>query len=201
MSETQDYLEIMAGRKRLELEYKEGNLVSGYTAHGLSARIIENLHCGQYIDGWGFLVDREFEDGDIDKMKRHFYEWKEMERVQRQIEEKEHRLEEEERNQLLSEVTWTKEKCLQLYGGISYRHLITIDSQQYCFEEKKISGLGRVIVPEYEVSESILGEPVAKLIDGKWHWSVIHCFKEEMIPMTAREERAYLIVYRYGSLL
>lgn len=32
MNETQEYLEIMAGRKRLDIEYKEGDIVSGYTA-------------------------------------------------------------------------------------------------------------------------------------------------------------------------
>ena len=200
MNETQEYLEIMAGRKRLELEYKTGEFVSGYTAQGLHARIIENLHCGQYIDGWGFLVDREFEDGDIHKMKRHFFEWKEMHEIQKNLEEEEARKASEEKEKQLSGVLWSHEESLMLYGGVSYLHKIQIENETYEFEEKKISGMGRVIVPKYEIGKDIFGEALPECIDETWYWSYIQGGKEEKFPMSCREERAFKIVHQYGFI-
>ena len=198
MNETQEYLEIMAGRKRLELEYKTGEFVSGYTAFGLHARIIESLHCGQYIDGWGFLVDREFEDGDILRMKRHFYEWKEMDELQKRLEEESLKKEREEKENMLAGVTWTKQENLQLYGGISYIHKIQFENSEFSFEEKKISGMGRVIVPQYTIDDNAVGEPLPELLEGRWFWSYIHEGKEKKLPMLEDEEKAYLIIYQYG---
>ena len=200
MNETQEYLEIMAGRKRLELEYKTGEFVSGYTATGLHARIIESLHCGQYIDDWGFLVDREFEDGDINRMKRHFFEWKEMNELQKRLEEEEERKSQEEKEQILSGVIWEQEEQLQLYGGISYIHRIRLENREFVFEEKKISGMGRVITPQYKVCGDCFDDPLPEYIEDKWHWSYIQAGREAKMRMTDTEERAYEIVYRYGKL-
>ena len=200
MNETQEYLDIMAGKKRLQLEYKEGNLVSGYTAHGLSARIIESLHGGQYIEGWGFLVDREFEDGDIERMKRHFFEWKEMEEVQEQLEQEEQRLAEEEKERLLKDAVWTYKESFQMDGSRAYLHGVKIGNQQFLFQEKKIQGLGRVVVPQYEVCKDSFGEPLPEWIDGRWCWTYVMGGREETLPMTPEEERAYRIVYQYGPL-
>lgn len=201
MNETQEYLEIMSGRKRLELEYKTGDIVSGYTAEGLHARIIESLHCGQFIDGWGFLVDREFEDGDIHRMKRHFYEWKEMDEIQKKLEEEELKKASEEKSRLLSGVEWKWEKKLQLYGGFSYKHWIRVGEEEFTFEEKKISGLGRVIVADYEVSKDCIGEALPELVDDRWYWSYISTGKETKLPMTENEEKAYKIILKYGQLI
>ena len=201
MNETQEYLEIMAGRKRLELEYKTGDLVSGYTASGLHARIIESLHCGQHIDGWGFLVDREFEDGDIHRMKRHYFEWKEMEDIQKRLEEESEKRARKEKEELLSGVIWTQKENLQLYGGVSYIHTIQLKNREFVFEEKKISGMGRVIIPQYEICKDTFGEPLPECIDGRWFWSYIQAGREEKLALSSEEERAYLIVYRYGKLI
>lgn len=201
MNETQEYLEIMAGRKRLQLEYKTGDIVSGYTAEGLHARIIESLHCGQYIDGWGFLVDREFEDGDINRMKRHFYEWKEMDEIQKKLEAEEKRKASEEKERLLAGVEWKWEKKLQLYGGFFYKHWIRVEEEEFTFEEKKISGLGRVIVADYEVAKDCIGEALPECKDDKWYWSYISTGKETKLPMTEKEEKAYKIILKYGQLM
>lgn len=201
MNETQEYLEIMAGRKRLNLEYKTGEFVSGYTAEGLHARIIESLHCGQYIDGWGFLVDREFEDGDIHRMKRHYYEWKEMDEIQKRLEEASDQKEEEKKEAFLDGVQWKKEEKYNLYGGIIYLHSIQLDKKEYVFEEKKISGMGRVIVPQYDINQEGMFDALAECVEGKWYWSYIYGGKEEKVPMDPEEEKAYLIVYRYGCLV
>ncbi|MBE5955244.1 MAG: hypothetical protein E7253_02205 [Lachnospiraceae bacterium] len=201
MNETQEYLEIMAGRKRLELEYKTGDVVSGYTAYGLHARIIESLHCGQYIDGWGFLVDREFEDGDIARMKRHYFEWKEIEEMQKALEDAESEHLRKEKEKLLEGVSWVKKENLQLYGGVSYIHTIRIENEEFRLEEKRISGMGRVIVPLYEVAKDILGDSFSECIDDRWYWSYIKEGREEKLLMSGKEERAYLIVYRYGMLV
>ena len=201
MNETLEYLEIMAGRKRLELEYKTGEIVSGYTAFGLHAKIIESLHCGQYVDGWGFLVDREFEDGDIHRMKRHFFEWKEMHEIQKTLEEEARKKEIEEKEKLLAGVSWKQEEHLELYGGISYKHYIQIEENEFIFEEKKISGMGRVILPLYEICKDAFDTPLPECIDGKWCWSYIQAGKEQKLPMSSLEERAFIIVYQYGLLL
>ena len=200
MNETQEYLEIMAGRKRLELEYKAGEIVSGYTAYGLHARIIENLHCGQYIDGWGFLVDREFEDGDINRMKRHFFEWKEMDEIQKSLEAEEKQKAAEEKEEMLSGVNWHYEEKLQLYGGLSYIHKIKIEKEEFLFEEKKISGMGRIISPLYEICKDAFDTPLPECKDGKWCWTYIQAGKETKLSMSETEERAFCIVYRYGLI-
>lgn len=200
MSETQDYLDIMAGKKRLEIEYKEDDIFSGYTAHGLSARIIESLHCGQYIDNWGFLIDREFEDGDIDKMKRHFFEWKEMEEIQNQLKEKEEEAYEDEKKKLLDGVHWTHTEHYEIDGNQSFSHSITIDGHTYILREKKVAGMGKMVVPEYEFAPGVWDEPLAEWIDGRWCWTYFAMAREEMVPMKAAEERAFLIVKKYGML-
>lgn len=201
MNETQEYLEIMAGRKRLELEYKSGEIVSGYTASGLHARIIENLHCGQYIDGWGFLVDREFEDGDIHRMKRHFFEWKEMHEIQKSLEQEAKQKAMEEKEEMLSGVVWKQEEIFELYGGPAYKHFIQLEDEEFIFEEKKISGMGRVIIPLYEICKDAFDTPLPECMNGRWCWSYIQAGKETKLPMSKTEERAYRIVYQYGLLL
>ena len=200
MNEVQEYLEIMAGRKRLELEYKSGDIISGYTAHGLHARIIENLHCGQFITGWGFLVDREFEDGDIMKMKRHFYEWQEMEEERKVYLEQKEQMEQEEKERLLQGVSWSTKESFQIDGSLSYIHHMTINGKEYTFCEQKIAGMGKVIQPQYEICKNILGEPLPEYRDGHWYWSYILNGKEEKIQMEQEEERAYQILLRYGKL-
>lgn len=205
MNETQEYLAIMAGKKRLELEYKEGDIISGYTAHGMSARIIESLHCGQYIDGWGFFVDREFEDGDIMKMKRHFYEWKELEEERNHYsgeEENETEAdgEEKEKETFLAGMLWNKKENFQLDGGRSYFHEITVENRKFVFTEKKIPGMGRVVLPEYPVCGNPFLDPIPAKIEDKWYWTFIRGGKEEKVALDPLEERAYLAVYRYGTL-
>ncbi len=200
MDETKEYLAIMAGHKRLELEYKAGDIVSGYTASGLHARIIESLHCGQYIEGWGFLVDREFEDGDIDKMKRHYYEWKEIMETQQILALEEERRQEEEREELLSGVEWTQKEDFQMDGSLSYVHHIKIDHREFILKETRISGIGRVILPEYEIQKDSFGDPLPEFLDGKWYWACIMAGREQRILMEPEEERAYRIVLQYGAL-
>lgn len=206
MNETQEYLAIMAGKKRLELEYKEGDVISGYTAHGLSARIIESLHCGQYIEGWGFFVDREFEDGDIMKMKRHYYEWKELQEQGKEDEETGTEdsdtasQEEREKEAFLSDVIWIKKEKFQLDGSRSYSHDVTVGNRQFTFTEKKIPGIGRVVLPEYPVCGNPFLDPLPALVDEKWCWTYIRAGKEEKVPLDPEEEKAYLAVYRYGTL-
>lgn len=200
MSETQDYLDIMAGKKRLEIEYKEGEFISGYTAEGLSARIIESLHCGQYIDNWGFLIDREFEDGDIQKMKRHFFAWKEMEEVQIELKKQEEEAYEREKEELLAGILWSHTEHYEIDGNKSFSHLLIIEGQTYVFREKKVAGMGRIIVPEYQIAPDVFDEPFAEQIDGKWHWTYLSMAQEEKMPMKEAEERAFLVVKKYGML-
>ena len=66
-----EYDAIMSGEKPLDIRFHDGNNWSGMEAFGVSAEVILDLHCGRYLDGIGYIVDPEFADGNIEKMKRH----------------------------------------------------------------------------------------------------------------------------------
>lgn len=75
-----------------------------------------------------------------------------------------------------------------------------MDGHTYVLREKKVAGMGKIIVPEYEIAPGISDEALAECIDGKWHWTYLAMAHEEKLPMTEGEEKAYLIVYKYGFL-
>lgn len=69
-----EYNAILSGEKPLDYHYEEGDCCSGDVVYGISAEVVRDLHCGRYIDGFGTVVDREFQNTDISVMKRHYEE-------------------------------------------------------------------------------------------------------------------------------
>lgn len=59
--------------KSFNVQYRDGEYLSGYTTYStVESEIFEELCCGHYVDGWGTYIEKEFIDGDIDKMMQHF---------------------------------------------------------------------------------------------------------------------------------
>lgn len=71
-----EYNAILSGEKPLDYHHEEGEYCSGDVVYGISAEVVRDLHCGRYIDGFGTVVDREFQGTDISIMKRHYEEWR-----------------------------------------------------------------------------------------------------------------------------
>lgn len=150
----EEYRDFMSGKRKLKISFSEGEYLSGYTAFGNSAKVIADLHCGHYVEGWGFLVDEEFADGNIEKMKRHFEEVE-----NRKAEEKKERVEKEkayekEKEEVLKDVKWETFTSLEEdEGGLTkvYRHILTINKEKYIFTERNVFDFGRVIVPSVKL--------------------------------------------------
>lgn len=82
----QEFNSILSGEKPLEMTYTQGENIHGFTATGISKDVIEYLHCGIQV-GCDFWINREFKDGNIEKMKKHYEEWKEKDERRKKQEE------------------------------------------------------------------------------------------------------------------
>ena len=66
---------ILSGDKPLDIVFNDGEYFSGHIVYGVSADVVRFLHCGhQMCDG--YVLDKEFEDGNIERMKAHYENWK-----------------------------------------------------------------------------------------------------------------------------
>lgn len=197
-----EFSDLLDGKKSLEISFHDGEYWSGYTAYGISRDVIKYLHCGHDIGSGLFSIDKGFEDGNIDKMKKHFEEWKnEQERKEEELRLKKEKYE-KEKQEFLDGVVWKVNEYFETDEGgrtKSYRHFITINGKMYIFCERNIFDFGRVINPDYEISDGIKGG-LASYKDGKWIWEafVEKYGWEKVRDMTEDEEHAFLIVQKYG---
>ena len=121
--------------------------------------------------------------------------------LRRSLEEEEEQRALLEKEKALQGIDWQQEKKLQMFGDVSHIHKLRLEEKEYIFEEKKISGMGRVIIPLYDICGDDFVEPIPECIDGKWHWTFIKAAKQEKLPMSEAEERAYKAVYHYGCFM
>lgn len=145
-----EYNNLMSGKRKLKISFCEGEYLSSYIAFGNSAKVIADLHCGHYVEGWGFLVDEEFADGNIENMKSHFLEVENKKAEEKKKREEEKKAYEEEKEEALKDVKWeTFTSVGKDEGGVTnaYRHVLTINKKQYMFTERNIFDYGRVIMP------------------------------------------------------
>ena len=188
--------EIMKGERTLSIK-QHYYYHTRKMACGMDRDIIEYLHCGSE-SFLGFLVDREFEDGDINKMLAHY---EEVEKELRKKEEEEER-KKKEKEKLLDGVQWDiKEYADRDEGGrtTSYKHIITVNGETFIFYERNVFDCGRVINPGYKITKSI-DTGVAVFENGKWIWYdfTAGIGWEPVRELSGNEERAYEIVEKYG---
>lgn len=148
--EKKEYDDLMSGTRKIKITFCEGEYLSGYTAFGNSAKVIADLHCGHYVEGWGFLVDEEFADGNIEKMRKHFEEVENKKAEEKKKREEEKKAYEEEKEEALKDVKWETFTSVEKdEGGATnaYRHVLTINKKQYMFTERNMFDYGRVIMP------------------------------------------------------
>lgn len=200
----EEYKALMSGQKELEIFYHDGEYLSGYQAVGVSAEIVEKLHCGHYVDGWGVYVDNEFSNRDIEAMKRHG------DSVEKEMAEKERKRQEtmeqyvHEKDSMLDGVSWDiTKKFVTDEGGktIIYHHTLIVDGKSYEFDERNIFDFGRVINPFYSVSPGIISGGLAKQEGDKFYWQVFRSGEGwlNIREITGSELQAYLIVLKYGE--
>lgn len=153
-----EYNAILSGEKPLDYHHEEGEYCSGDVVYGISAEVVRDLHCGRYIDGFGTVVDREFQGTDISIMKRHYEEWRKQQEAIKTERESKIKAFEEERSKMLEGVQWDiKEHSLCDEGGKTkcYIHTITINDETYVFKERNIFDFGRAINPCYSIAPGI----------------------------------------------
>lgn len=191
-----EYNALMNGEKPLEISLFEGEYWQGYTATGVSRDVINDLHCGHDVDIY-FRVDKEFIDGDIEKMKAHAKEIEEAEKLRKEKELEEVEKRRKEKEEMLQGVSWKVEP----YGKKSYKHTIVINDEEFVFNERYIEDFGLVINPMYKVIEGESGG-LASNEDGKLCWLVFRDKGGWQVAreMTENECRAYKIVQKYGKL-
>lgn len=113
-----EYNAILSGEKSLDYHYEEGEHCSGDVVYGISAEVVRDLHCGRYIDGFGTVIDHEFQNADISVMKRHYEEWRKQQAAIKAERESKIKAFEEEKSKLLEGVNWDIEKhSLRDEGG------------------------------------------------------------------------------------
>lgn len=49
--------DLKAGRIKLNISYYDGEYLSGYIAHGVSADLLEELELAHYVSGWGVHIN------------------------------------------------------------------------------------------------------------------------------------------------
>lgn len=193
---------ILSGDKPLDIVFNDGEYFSGHIVYGVSADVVRFLHCGhQMCDG--YVLDKEFEDGDIEKMKAHYENWKiqcEKEREKKTLEEEKYNREKEK---FLEGINWETQECkIEDEGGITikYIHTLLLNGKTYVFSERNVFDFGRVINPEYEITKGSKGG-LATCENNKWIW-------RDFVPgkgyvktrdMDRDEEHAYLAVQKYGK--
>ena len=197
-----EFNDILSGEKPLEISYHDGEYWSGYTAFGISRDVIKSLHCGHEIGSGLFSINKGFEDGNIEKMKEYCEKWE----LDQKKKEEEIRLKtekyEKEKEDFLKGVIWNIKEYFETDEGgrtKSYRHIITINGKTYTFCERNIFDFGRVINPDYEISNGVKGG-LASLENEKWIWKD-YAGRDGWIKvrdMTEDEEHAFLIVQKYG---
>lgn len=196
-----EYDAIMSGEKPLDIRFHDGNNWSGMEAFGVSAEVILDLHCGRYLDGIGYIVDPEFADGNIEKMKRHFQEYsakqKEKENLKKELEAK---LEKEKADALVG-IDWNTTEKISNADGKIYIHELTVGDKIYIFKERIVGSVGRVINPCYSIQEGMAPGGIVICKDGKYFWEYFeseegwHIVRE----LEPDELKAYKIVSKYGK--
>ena len=184
----------------MDIRFHEGEYWAGYTAYGVSRDVIKHLHCGHDIGTTGlFAVDKEFWDGNIEKMKAHFAEYREKQHAKGDEEKKY----EKGKSEMIDDVEWKTEEYLEYDEGgstKSYLHTLTVNGETFTFKERNIFDCGRVINPGYELLQGEGASGLASKDDGKWIWK--NFTKEagwrKVRDMTENEQRAFLIVDKFG---
>jgi len=202
----EEYKDLMSGKKPLSISYHDGEYLQGYTAYGIDAEVIHDLYCGRYVDGWGFHVNKEFEDGDIEKMKAHFQEVDQKRKESEEKVKREKSQHEEEKTKMLDGVQWDiKEHVITDEGGKTYEfyHELIINGKTYKFCERNVFDFGLVINPMYAVAEGLNEGGLLNREDDKYFWQD---YKERMGWYNVRELeedelKAYLIVQKYGKFI
>lgn len=198
------YNAIMNGEMPLDVYYKDGEHLWGYTSNGISAEVICDLHCGKYISGWGVHVDEAFADGDIEKMKAHYNkiekEQKEKEQREKEQREKEKASYEAQKAKDLKDVEWSiKEKTVWDNGEEieEYFHTITINNNTFKFIEKNVFDFGRDIALVDSKNKAM----ICDYINDRYTWmeSGPKGGWIEFRELTPDELKAYMIICNYGK--
>lgn len=196
-----EYDALMSGQKPLDIRYHDGNNWSGMKAFGVSVEVILDLHCGRYIDGIGNIVDPEFADGDIEKMKLHFQAYtakqKEREDLKKELKAKL----EKEKAGALAGIDWHTTERFSSADGKFYVHELTVNGKTYVFQERNVDSVGIVINPCYSVQEGLTPGGAACYENGKYYWEDFKSGKGWYIvrELQPDELRAYKIVSKYGK--
>lgn len=196
-----EYDALMSGQKPLDIRYHDGNNWSGMKAFGVSVEVILDLHCGRYIDGIGNIVDPEFADGDIEKMKLHFQAYtakqKEREDLKKELKAKL----EKEKAGALAGIDWHTTERFSSADGKFYVHELTVNGKTYVFQERNVDSVGIVINPCYSVQEGLTPGGAACYANGKYYWEDFKSGKGWYIvrELQPDELRAYKIVSKYGK--
>lgn len=197
-----EFNDILSGKKPLKISYHDGEYWSGYVSFGVSRDVIESLHCGREVRPGLFFINKGFEDGNIEKMKKYFEKWKlEQKKKEKKIKLKAKELK-KEKEEFFNGVTWDVKEYFETDEGgrtKSYRHIIKINGKTYTFCERNIFDFGRVINPDYEIIKGVKGG-LAFYENEKWIWKGYVEKKgwEKVRDMTEDEEHAFLIVQKYG---
>lgn len=199
-----EYNEILSGRRPLDIEYFQGEYWSGAIVYGISEEVVKDLHCGRNLDGVGFMIYPEFEDGDIQKMKKHFQKWKcRQENIKRQ-KEMERIAYEKEKKSMLNDVEWkTTEHIYRDEDGNTkyYIHDIKINGKSYKFTERNAFDIGRLINPCYSIKPGLEPGGLITCKNDKYYWMYFENEKGWYIvrEVTSDELHAYNIVSKYGN--
>lgn len=196
-----EYNALMSGQKPLDIRFHDGEHWSGMEAFGISAEVVSDLHCGRYLDGIGYVVDPEFADGDIGKMKLHFQEYsakqKEKENLKKELEAKLAK----EKADALAGIDWHMTEEMSNVDGKIYIHELTVGDKIYIFKERVVGSVGRVINPCYSIQEGMAPGGIAICKEGKYFWEYFEseegwCIVREL---EYDELKAYKIVSKYGK--
>lgn len=196
-----EYDAIMSGAKPLDIKFHDSDNWSGMEAFGVSAEVILDLHCGRYLDGIGYIVDPEFADGNIKKMKRHFQEYsakqKEKENLKKELEAKL----EKEKADALADIDWNTTEKMSNADGKIYIHELTVGDKTYIFKERIVGSVGRVINPCYSIQEGMAPGGIAICKEGKYFWEYFESEEGWRIirELEPDELKAYKIVSKYGK--
>lgn len=197
-----EYDAIMSGQKPLDIKFHDGDNWSGMEAFGVSADVVLDLHCGRYLDGIGYIVDPEFADGDIGKMKLHFQEYtakqKEKENLKKELETKF----EKEKAEALAGIDWHTTERFSSADGKFYVHELSVNGKTYIFQERNVDSVGLVINPCYSVQEGVEPGGAVCCESGKYYWEDFKAGEGWYIvrELQPDELRAYKIVSKYGKL-
>lgn len=198
-----EYNALMSGQKPLDIRFHDGEHWSGMEALGISAEVVSDLHCGRYLDGIGYIVDPEFADGDIRKMKLHFQEYsakqKEKENQKRELK----RQQEKEKNEALAGIEWHVTEHFSNVDGKIYVHEIIINNRTYVFKERNVGSVGLVINPCYSIQKGLAPGGVVCSKNGKYYWKGFKSGEGWYIvrELQPDELRAYKIVSKYGKFV